>query len=608
MENSTGEYTRSLYYVILISLSLSWLTGVTATPLITKFFILPRKKTDSSGTSKDQGDPYGGKFYAGYRALLEGAIARRGLTLAVVAGMFGLSMVGFGYLDNMFFPPSTRPQFLIEVQFREGTHIRETEAKVEQIEHYLSKHEPVTDVASAVGAGHVRFLLTYSVPVDASRHYAALIATVDDPKFINTTLVEVQDDLDAMFPDATVNVKKFALGPGEGGKIQLRINGPDPAVLRELADMAKGIMREDHDTKAVRDEWGAKVKAIRPRLADDRARRLGISRTMVAEELQTNFSGKTTGFYREGIELIPIVARAPLAERLTVENMRDLQVYSPTAGRMVPMAQIVNGLESVFEDARISRWHRETMIKIHADARLGLPSTVLERVKPRIEEALGVDVNQYYRQTGTPEEYDWSKHTATSIPIQYDDKIPLAGMPGYFIAWSGEAEDSADSIAKLAENIPLYFGMMIIVVILLFNAFKQPAIIWLAVPLAMIGVTAGLLLFNQPFGFMALLGVMSLAGMLIKNAIVLIDQIDLEIREGKDRYHAVVDSGISRMRPVMLAAATTILGMIPLLQDDFFKAMAVTIMFGLLGATLLTLVVVPVLYTLFFKIPAPPKA
>jgi len=410
-----------------------------------------------------------------------------------------------------------------------------------------------------------------------------------------------------MFPDATVNVKKFLLGPGEGGKIQLRINGPDPAVLRELANKAKGIIREDHDSKAVRDEWGEKVKAIRPRLADDRARRLGISRTMVAQELQTNFSGSITGIYREGIELIPIVARAPLAERITVENMRDLQVHSPTAGRMVPMAQVVNGLESVFEDARISRWHRETMIKIHADARLGLPSTVLERIKPKIEQALGVDVNQYFGRAGSPDEYDWSKHTATTIPVKYDDKLPLAGMPGYFLAWSGEVEDSADAIAKLAENIPLYFGMMIIAVILLFNAFRQPAIIWLTVPLAMIGVTAGLLLFGQPFGFMALLGVMSLAGMLIKNAIVLIDQIDLEIREGKDRYHAVVDSGVSRMRPVMLAAATTILGMIPLLQDDFFKAMAVTIMFGLLGATLLTLVVVPVLYTIFFKISTPPK-
>ncbi|MEJ2720917.1 MAG: efflux RND transporter permease subunit, partial [bacterium] len=177
-----------------------------------------------------------------------------------------------------------------------------------------------------------------------------------------------------------------------------------------------------------------------------------------------------------------------------------------------------------------------------------------------------------------------------------------------YMAWGGEAEDSSDSQRQLAANIPIYFGMMILVVIFLFNAFRQPAIIWLTVPLSLIGVTAGLLLFRQPFGFMALLGLMSLSGMLIKNAIVLIDQIDSEIRSGKDRYLSVIDSGVSRMRPVLLAAATTIMGMIPLLQDDFFVAMAVTIMFGLGFASLLTLVFVPVLYTVFFRIPGTARA
>jgi multidrug efflux pump subunit AcrB len=208
------------------------------------------------------------------------------------------------------------------------------------------------------------------------------------------------------------------------------------------------------------------------------------------------------------------------------------------------------------------------------------------------------------KSVGTADD-PYAKLTATTIPILYDDKIPLKAYPGYYIAWGGEAEDSSDSQRQLAANIPIYFGMMILVVIFLFNAFRQPAIIWLTVPLSLIGVTAGLLIFRQPFGFMALLGLMSLSGMLIKNAIVLIDQIDTEIRSGKDRYEAVLDSGVSRMRPVLLAAATTIMGMIPLLQDDFFIAMAVTIMFGLGFASLLTLVFVPVLYTVFFKIPNP---
>lgn len=594
MNNNTGEFCRALYYVILISLSLSWLTAVTSTPLIAKTFLKKRAKGDGDG---EVVDPYGGKFYALYRRLLLSAIRARWVTIAAVVGLFVLAIYGFGFLANLFFPPSTRPQFMVEVQFREGIHILETEKRAERMEKYLKKIKGVTDVATAVGAGHPRFLVTYSVPVDAGSHYAILLVSVDDYRVIDRVYQKVQIDLENMFPDATVNVKKFNLGPGSGGKIQLRINGPDPAVLRQMAEETKNIIAADPDSKAVRDEWGPKVKTVRPILAEDRARRLGIDRQLVSVGFQSNYVGTLAGVYREGIELIPIYARAPLSDRKTIEDMADIPVISPVTGERIPALQIVDNLITQPEDARISRYNRRSMIKVHADARLGLPSQVMDRVKPKIEKTLGVDTVQYLGKS-VPDE----KFTATTIPIKYDDIIPLKDKPGYFIAWSGEAEDSSDAIKQLANSIPIYFGMMILVVIFLFNAFRQPLIIWLTVPLAIIGVTAGLLLFNQPFGFMALLGVMSLAGMLIKNAIVLIDQIDLEIREGKERFQAIVDSGVSRMKPVAMAALTTIMGMIPLLQDDFFVAMAVTIMFGLGFATLLTLVFVPVLYATFFRI------
>jgi len=199
----------------------------------------------------------------------------------------------------------------------------------------------------------------------------------------------------------------------------------------------------------------------------------------------------------------------------------------------------------------------------------------------------------------------WAKHTSDTIKIKFMDKIPLKGMPSYYIAWGGEDEDGAKAQGYLFASIPAFIGIMVLSVVFLFNAVRQPLIIWLTVPLAVIGVTVGLLLTNQPFGFMALLGILSLSGMLIKNAIVLIDQIDLEIREGKEKFLAVVDSGVSRLRPVSMAAATTILGMLPLFADAFFVSMAVTIAFGLAFATVLTLIFVPVLYTIFFKIPAP---
>ena len=595
MDNSTGEYCRSLFYVILISLSLSWLTAVTVTPLITRSFVLGKKAKQKGGEIRD---PYSSKFYQIYRGFLKLAIRMRVVTIAIVCAMFGVALYGFGFVSNQFFPNSTTPQFIIECQFREGTHIRETEKGVAAMEEYLLNLDGVTQVASAVGAGHPRFLLVYSVPVDASNHYTNILVSVDDYRIIDELQPAIQRDFEEMFPDVVVNTKKFLLGPGEGGKIQLRINGPDPAELRRMAGDVMAIVSADPLAQAVRTEWGEKVKLPQPLLAEDRARALGIDRPMIAAAIESNFSGKTTGIYREGIDLIPIIARAPLNERSRIEDMEELQIYSPSAQKEVPILQVINGVETTWENARVSRWHRRPFIKVHFDTREGLPSELFARLKPEIEQRLGADVETYI---GKPVK-EGEPYTAATIPVKYDAIIPLKGKPGYFMAWGGEAEDSADSTAQLAANIPLYFGMMILVVIFLFNAFRQPLIIWLTVPLSIIGVTAGLLLLNQPFGFMALLGLMSLSGMLIKNSIVLIDQIDLNIKQGMPGLDAVIESGVSRMQPVMMAALTTMMGMIPLFQDAFFIAMAVTIVFGLGFATVLTLVFVPVLYATFFKI------
>ncbi len=594
MSNSTGEYCQSLYYVILISLSLSWITAVTTTPLVTKQFIMSKKDRDAKGGSEEA---YGGKFYQVYRRLLSTAIKHRWITIAIVAGLFALSVYGFGFVKQLFFPASTRPQFMVECFFREGIHINETSRQVKKIERYLLRQKGITQVASAIGGGHPRFLLTYGVPVEAANQYASILVSVKDYRKIDEMQPRFQRDLEQMFPDAVINVKKFNLGPANGGKIQLRINGDDPEELRALAEKAIAIFREEN-AKAVRSEWGEKVKVPVPILAEDRAMALGITRPMVAQAIEANFSGKTTGVYREGVNLLPIIARAPDNERDSIEDLSEIQLFSPMAHRYVPILQVLNGLETRWENARLSRWHRRQMIKIHADPRQELPAELMNRVKPRIEQALGVDLAAY---RGKPLEKD-EKWTASTIPIKYDDIIPLKGKPGYFIAWGGELEDSSDSQKQLAANIPIYFGMMVLIVIFMFNAFRQPLIIWLTVPLALIGVTAGLLLLKQPFGFMALLGLMSLSGMLIKNALVLIDQIDINIRSGMKGMEAIVESGVSRMQPVMMAALTTMMGMIPLFQDAFFVSMAVTIVFGLGFATVLTLIFVPVLYATFFKI------
>ncbi len=596
-EDATGEFCRSLFTVIMISLTLSWVTAVTTTPLVAKMFL----KGPAAGEKGERKDPYAGKIYQVYKSLLTMLIRARWITVAVVVGIFLVSLYGFGFVKQMFFPNSTRPQFFIECYFPEGTHIREVEKRVDKAEKYLAGVDGVTHVASAIGGGEPRILLTY-VPGAGSYSYATMFVDVDDSRVIDGLVPKVQADMEALMPDATFNVRKFLVGPGEGGKIQLRLSGPDRTELREMATKVKDIMRASGNAKAVRDEWKGKVKVARPQLREAPARQLGITRPAVCDTLLSVFEGRQTSVYREGEELLPIIARAPEAERAVVGTGK-LRIWSPVAQQMIPMRQIVEDYPTEFEDATIQRRNRTTMIKLHCDPIVGLPSELFAQIKPEIEKALGVDLEQYYgRSYGDKDPYE--NYNAATIPVKDQDQIPLK-KPGYFMAWGGEAEDSARAMGGLAVSLPIFLGMMVLIVVFLFNAVRQPLIIWLTVPLALIGVTVGLLLFKQPFGFMALLGLLSLSGMLIKNAIVLIDQIDTEIAGGKDPFQGVVDSGVSRLNPVMMASLTTILGMVPLLQDAFFISMAVTIMFGLLFATILTLLVVPVLYTIFFRIPNP---
>jgi len=593
-QDSTGEYCRTLFSVILISLTLSWVTAVTTTPLFCKTFL----KTASKGGSAEinQKDPYDGKFYHLYRRCLSASIRFRWVTVAVVVGLFLLSLIGFGYVKNSFFPDSTSPQYYIDFWFPEGTHIDETTRQMERAEEYLGQQDGVEHVITFIGGGQIRFLLTYT-PESPYHSFAQALIKVDDYGKIPTLMNEAQQDLEQLFPQAIINTRSFVLGPSTGGKSQLRINGPDHQVLQKLAKKAEGIILSDSKAKGVRNESRSKIKVLRPQLAEAQSRRAGIDRPQVAQAIAAAIEGVTAGVYRERDELLPIIARSPESERIDLDNLSAIQVWSPVAQKMIPIGQVVTGFATEFEDPYIWRRDRTKMVKIHADPREGLPSELFARVKPQIEQALGVDVEQKLGRSVSPDEWD-----ATTIPVQYRDMIPLKGLPGYYIAWGGEAEDSSKAQTSLAGYIRIFFGLMILLVIILFNSIKRTLIIWLTVPLAIIGVTAGLLLFKQPFGFMALLGLMSLAGMLIKNAIVLIDQIDLEMTSGKQPFQAVLDSGVSRLIPVSMAALTTILGMTPLLQDAFFIAMAVTIMFGLGFATILTLIVVPVLYAILFRV------
>ena len=314
---------------------------------------------------------------------------------------------------------------------------------------------------------------------------------------------------------------------------------------------------------------------IRPNLLEQQARRNGITRVDVAQALETGFQGRVVGFYREpgGVgaglfpqetRLLPIIARPPLNERNDVQAIHSMQIWSPAAGKMIPLDQVASGAEIDWEDAVVRRRNRVPTITVHADPRHGLPSQLFNRVRANIEQI----------------------------------ELP----PGYSLEWGGEYEDSQDARAALAKPLPMALTLMVFIVVCLFNSIRTTLVIWFTAPLCIIGVTAGLLLTGQPFGFMALLGVLSLGGEQIKNSIVVLDKVSNEISQGKEPYQAILDGSVAKLRPVLMVAITTVLGMIPLLQDAFFASMAVALMFGLLFACVLTMIVVPVLYAIFFRI------
>jgi multidrug efflux pump subunit AcrB len=340
--------------------------------------------------------------------------------------------------------------------------------------------------------------------------------------------------------------------------------GPNRDVLRVLADQAKAILLDDGGAKGIRLDWGERVKVVVPEIADEEANLAGVTRPDIADTLLGAFEGRRVGVYREHDELLPVIIRQPEPDRSDVSTIQNLTVWSPGAGKYIPLRQVVSDFNTVFDDDIVTRMNRKRALTVHADPVSGPPSVLLDRVKPEIE--------------------------------------AIARPHGYELEWWGEYRDSDRAQAAIAASVPMFLAAMVLIVIALFNDLRQPAVIWLTVPLALIGVTAGLLSTSQPFGFMALLGAMSLSGMMIKNSIVLIDEIELQKREGSAPLTAVIESGVSRLRPVAMAALTTALGMIPLLQDAFFVAMAVTIIFGLVVATLLTMIIVPVFYAIFFRI------
>ncbi len=552
----TAEYTGHLFWVVMISLLFSWIFAITAVPFLADLLF---KEVNVS-----QGEQTEGKFLATYKAFMRRVLKAKWLAIGAAVALFAMSVWGFQFVKAGFFPASTSPQIVVDYWLPESTDISQTQRDMLLIEKDFAQYPEFANVQTLIGAGALRYMLVYSSE-SGNSSYGQFLIKVKDYDDIKGLVPKIQSYLDENYPDAQSKVWQFQLGPGGGSKIEAEFTGPDPEVLRRLADQAKSIMAADGRAISVKDDWRQPVSIIQPDYSANKGRRLGVSRQDLSSALATNFSGSTVGVYREKDTLIPIVARAPKDERVDANSIDQIQIISPATGASVPLGQVVNGINTVWRDSLLKRENRVWKITAQSDPIAGdLASDLQARIQPAVE--------------------------AIELP------------PGYKLKWSGEFGDSSEANGDLASTLPLGFLAMVLVVVILFNALRQPLVIWLTVPLALIGVVTGLVVTGTALEFMAILGLLSLSGLMIKNAIVLVDQMDIEIDEGKARFDAVVDSAASRVRPVMMGALTTVLGVIPLFGDAFFKSMAVVLVFGLSFATLLTLVVVPALYTALFKI------
>jgi len=372
-DDSTGEYCGSLFWVLLISLFGSWVIAVTVTPLLCVMFL----KKPELKEGEEHKEPFQGAFYRGYRTFLAGCIRVRWITVAVLCGLLGLAMFGFGFLDQNFFPPSTRPQFIVDVWMPEGTHIDKTTQAMEDISKYIQEKYPddVPNITACVGAGAPRFLLTYT-PEKADSSYGQLLVDVHDYRVIDKMREELQNYLDDTFrfgdetkyPRPVCLVKKFVLGPGEGGKMQVRFRGPDGQMLRRIAKLTMSIMEEDPEAVGIRNDWRQKIKTVETELRQAQARRNGIDRPQIAAVIEQAFSGKTVSVYRERNRRLPIIARAPDFERHDAGNIQNLQIWSPAGQKMIPMSQVVSGTKTVWQNAIIARRNRLPTITVHCDA------------------------------------------------------------------------------------------------------------------------------------------------------------------------------------------------------------------------------------------------
>lgn len=561
--DSIGEFCVSLFQVLAISLTMSWVTAVTVLPLLCVWF-LPVPKTAKK-------TPYGSFFYRVYRSGLSVALAHRWCVVGGTVLLLVLAFWAFEKIPGSFFGNSARNQFLINYWRVEGTAIELTDADTRKIEAFLLTLPGVKSTSAFVGSGSLRFILTYEYRVPASC-FSQILVTVEDWRQIPEIAAQAREFMKQNFPNAAPQVRFFREGPAVSYSIELEFRGANADELRRLANQTKAVFAQFPETIELRDDWRQKVMVLRPELREDFVKKAGLSRAEIARAIHTSLKGMTIGWFRVGEENIPICWRLPAEERADVSRLGGIQIYCANLRTFLRLDQLAYHLTTLeYEDPILRRVDRKPAIKVQCNAR-GVPASVLRK---RLEEAL---------QTA-------------------DLKLP----PGCEMTWRGEFEEANKGTKPIIRTFPLCLLGMFLICVGMFNRLLQPVLIFLTAPLSLIGGVLGLWFTGHSFEFLCIPGFLGLSGILFRNAIILIGETDrtrgqnagkcAPAPEKTDR-DALIEAAVSRFRPVTLASGTTILGILPLLDDAFYGALSAVLVGGLLVATLLTLVVLPVFYSL----------
>jgi multidrug efflux pump subunit AcrB len=569
----TGEYTFAIFAVTVVALIISWVASVYFVPYLGAWLLKPPAHAVAEN-SHDSAEMFNTPFYRQFRAWVTWCVTHRWKTIGITIALFVLGIVGMGKVQQQFFPDSSRPEILVDLWLPEGSPFGASEEVAKRVEKRLAQEQGVSSVTTWVGSGVPRFYLPMD-QVFPQSNVSQLIVLPKDLQVREALRIKLPALLAQEFPEVRGRVKLLPNGPPVPYPVQFRVVGTEPSVLRQKAEEVKAAMRLNNNTRGVNDNWNESVKTVRLEVDQAKARALGVTSQSIAQASRTLLSGTPVGQFREGDKLIDIVLRQPLNER---DALSDLgQAYVPTAsGKSIPLMQIAKPVLG-WEPGVMWREGRQYAITVQSDIAEGLQgATVTAQLKPELDQ----------------------------LQAQWAAK----GEMDYGIQVAGAVEQSSKGSASIAAGVPIMLFITFTLLMLQLQSFSRSVLVFLTGPLGMAGVAASLLALDRPFGFVALLGVIALMGMIQRNSVILIDQIEQDRAAGVEPWVAIVESAVRRLRPIVLTAAAAVLAMIPLSRSVFWGPMAVAIMGGLIVATALTLLALPAMYAAWFRIERPNQA